>query len=72
MYCAKRPLYIKRVSAKGPMDKAKGGQDRGWEVGMAGVGGSAGGKMEITALEQQLKKGKKNYGFNIFMFKEKY
>ena len=36
------------------MDKTKGGQDQGWEVGMmAGVGGS-GGKMETTVLEQQL------------------
>ena len=36
------------------MDKAKEGQDRGWEVEMAGVGGgSGGGKMETTVLEQQ-------------------
>ena len=35
------------------MDKAKGGQDQGWEVGMAGVGGSGAGKVEITVLEQQ-------------------
>ena len=24
---------------KGHMDKTKGGQDQGWEVGMAGMGG---------------------------------
>ena len=35
------------------MDKAKGGQDRGWEVGIAGVGGSVVGKMETAVLEQQ-------------------
>ena len=34
---------------KGHMDKAKGGQDQGWEVGMAGVGR----EMETTAPEQQ-------------------
>ena len=28
---------------KGHMDKAKGGLDQGWEVGMAGVGGNNGG-----------------------------
>ena len=38
---------------KGHMDKAKGGTDRGWEVGMAGVGGSGGGEMETIVLEQQ-------------------
>ena len=49
---------------KGNMDKAKGGWDWGWEVGMAGVGGSGGGKMETTVLEQQLKKErKKNSNF---------
>ena len=37
------------------MDKTKGGQDRGWEVGMAGVWGSGGRKMETTVLEQQEK-----------------
>ena len=35
------------------MDKTKGGQDQGWEVGMAGVKGSGGGEMETTILEQQ-------------------
>ena len=35
------------------MDKAKGGQDGGWEVGMAGVKGSDGEKMETTVLEQE-------------------
>ena len=38
---------------RGHMDKTKKGQDQGWEVGMAGVGGSRGGKMETTVLEQQ-------------------
>ena len=28
---------------KGYMDKTKGEEDQGWEVGMAGVGGSYGG-----------------------------
>ena len=28
------------------MDKAKGGLDRGWEVGMDGVAGSGAGKMD--------------------------
>ena len=34
---------------KGHMGKTKGG----WEVGMAGMGGSGEGKMETTVLEQQ-------------------
>ena len=38
---------------KGPMDKAKGGQDLRWEVGMGGVEESGGGKMETTVLGQQ-------------------
>ena len=38
---------------KGHMDKAKGGSDRGWEVRMAGVEGSGGGKIETTVLEKQ-------------------
>ena len=33
------------------MDKIKGGEDQGLEMGMAGVGWSGGG-MEITVLEQ--------------------
>ena len=48
-----------RNMKKGHMDKAKGGQDRGWEVGTAGVVGSDGEKMETTVLEEQLKKEKK-------------
>ena len=32
------------------MDKAKGGQDQEWEVGMGGVGGCERGEMEITVL----------------------
>ena len=35
------------------MDNTKEEWDQGWEVGMAGVGGSGGGKMETTVLEQQ-------------------
>ena len=38
---------------KGPMDKAKGGSDGGWEEGVSGVGGGGGGEMETTVLEQQ-------------------
>ena len=38
---------------KGPMDKAKGEKDWGWEVGVGGAGESGGGKMETTVLEQQ-------------------
>ena len=34
------------------MDKVKWGQDGEWEVGMAGVVGSGGDKMETTVLEQ--------------------
>ena len=41
---------------KGPMDKAKWEKDWGLEVGMAGVRGTGGGKMETTVLEQQYKK----------------
>ena len=33
--------------------KPKVGQDQGWEVGVAGVGGSGGRKMETTVLEPQ-------------------
>ena len=42
-----------RNNYKGHMDKTKGGWDQGREVGMAGVGGSGGGKMQTTRLEQQ-------------------
>ena len=45
---AKRNMY------KGPMDKTKRGQDRGWEVGVGGAG-EWWGKMETTVLEQQFK-----------------
>ena len=38
---------------KGHMDKTKGVQDQEWEVEMAGVEGSGGGKMETTVLEQK-------------------
>ena len=33
--------------------KTKRAQDQGWEVWMAGVGGSGEGKMETTVLEQK-------------------
>ena len=32
---------------KGHVDKAKGGQDGGWEVRMAGLGGMVGEKKDI-------------------------
>ena len=35
----------------GPMDKAKGGKDGGWEVGVGGTGENGGGKMETTVLK---------------------
>ena len=38
---------------KGPMDKAKGGVGSGWEVGVGGVGGSGGGKIETIVFKQQ-------------------
>ena len=44
---------VVRNMYKGHMDKAKGGWDQGWEVGMAGLRGSGGGKTETTVLEQQ-------------------
>ena len=38
---------------KGPMEKAKGVKDEGWEVGVAGVGERGGGRgMETTTLGQ--------------------
>ena len=37
---------------KGPMDKAKGGQDQGWELEMVEAGGNGGGEMKTTVLEQ--------------------
>ena len=47
---------------KGPMDKAKGEYDQGWEVGVGGVGESGWRKMEEYILKQQFlkKDGKKN------------
>ena len=42
-----------RDKYKGHMDKTKEGLDQGWGVGMAGVEGSDGGKMETTVLEPQ-------------------
>ena len=35
------------------MDKAKGGKDFGWDVGVGWVGESGGGKKETALLEQQ-------------------
>ena len=42
-----------RSMCKGPMDKAKGGKDGGWEVRISRAGESGGRKMETTVLEQQ-------------------
>ena len=36
-----------------PIDKAKGGKDAGWEVGVGEAGESVVGKMETTVFEQQ-------------------
>ena len=36
------------------MDRTKEGQDQGWGVGMAGIEGSGGGKMEIIVVERRL------------------
>ena len=41
-----------RNNYKGHMDKTKGGWNQGKEVGMAGVGGSRGGRRQKTVLEQ--------------------
>ena len=38
---------------KGHMDKAKGRSDSGWEVGMGGVVGHSGVKMETAVVEQE-------------------
>ena len=38
---------------KGPMDKAKGRQDWGWELGVGGAGESGDRKMETPVFEQQ-------------------
>ena len=51
------------------MDKTKGRQDQGWEVGMSGVGERGGGKMETTVLKKNKKCEKKlntRYGKHIF------
>ena len=49
---------------KGHMYKTKGGKDQGWEVGMAGVGGSGGGENGhnciCTTIKKKLKKKEKN------------
>ena len=37
----------------GPMDNAKGGSDRGWEVEVGGEGASGQGKIWTTIVEQQ-------------------
>ena len=40
---------------KGHMNKTKGGQDKGWEVGMAGVGGGEGGEWRQPYLNKNKK-----------------
>ena len=42
---------LSRNMYKGPMDKAKVEKDRGWEVGVGGVGESGGVKIETTVFE---------------------
>ena len=45
---------------EGPMDRAKGGWDWGWDVGVGRVGGSGGGKMGTTVFKHQyIKESKK-------------
>ena len=41
------------------MDNAKEGQDQGWDVGMAGIGGSGGGKCRQLYLNNSKKMRKK-------------
>ena len=44
------------------MDKTQGGWDQGWELGMAGVGESGGGKWRQLQLKNNKKKcGKKKH-----------
>ena len=43
---------------KGPMDKAEGEKDWGWEVGLGGVGESVTGKWRQLYLNKNLKKQK--------------
>ena len=49
---AKRGMVVKNMY-KGHRDKAKGGQDQGWEVSMGREGGSGGRKLETILFEQQ-------------------
>ena len=44
---------VLRNKYKGHMDETKRGWDQRQEAGMAGVGGSDGGKTETTVLEKQ-------------------
>ena len=45
---------MSRNMYKGPVEKAKGGEDGGWEVGGVGGAGESGGKkMETIVFEQQ-------------------
>ena len=44
---------LSRNMYKGPTDKAKGGKNGGWEVGVGEVGESGGGTMETTVVKQQ-------------------
>ena len=48
-----RNLNLQGTIMKDTWTKPKKRQDRGWEVGMVGVGGSSGRKMETIVPEQQ-------------------
>ena len=45
---------------KGHMDKAKGGEDWGWDTGMIGVGGVVRGKWRQLYLNNNKKEREKN------------
>ena len=47
------------IKDKGHMDKTKGEQDQGWEVGMAGVGRGMGGEWRHLYLTNNKKKKKR-------------
>ena len=51
--------FVFRNMYKGHTGKTKGGWDPRWEVGIAGVGGSCGSKMETTILNNNKKSLKK-------------
>ena len=48
-----RGRIVKGHIYKGHMDKTKGGRIEGGRRGWLGLGGSCGGRMETTVLEQQ-------------------